>query len=782
MSLAVAPKRLPLQHTATEKANLPAIDVPGRNGGKENLPPRSQVSAGEKKPISRLYAPTAASQARGSMQARRAAPAPSNLQRSRTTEVSNAVPSRPSTTGMKHSRIAPASQFLDSQQGHEAPGRTQKTSLASVISAGRRQASTTSHAVQRPHIKDNSPGLKRSSPTQRPKAVESKASKLQHYPVLSGDLAQPDLYEDDWLRHQEVALTELINQLFSGAHQKKDELHDTDMSLRERLVEIYHQPHVSTLHQRLQASIQYGALSMPKDANPIVLSQDIGLRRRFLNLWLDSYDEELLRDAAEVIVGRQIPQTRSSSGQASMEVNIDPHHGRRKLISFLETFFVNAHDTSSDIDAEEGRWRKTVARSLMLIWLLDQAKMSRAISGCLFKALSPRKTSTHMLHTLATITLPSSIGDIARVLRQCNYGVSYQQDPLDEVTYRIDNMASDMRDGIFLTRLVEMLVFSATPNTLSQYLKLPCLGRAQKLFNVEIALSALNDRGRLGDAVHQVTPEDVVNGHREKTLSLLWSLVSAYGLEALVDFQELRKDVRRHTNEADLPRDFEYLSQHQEEVLLQTWATVLCAKENVEVTNLTTSFADGHAYAAIVDAFAPFCGISDLATEKDNAHSTSRGNALSRPQNSCAARLRTLGCSSAFIASLTSTNYTISNRQTTISNLAFLASRLLPLKRRHNAALTIQQAFRLKRSRTVASQRVTLMRLAHACATIVQTRNRLVDSATVLQRAWRGVLEARIGRLNGDVEQFQVLARGWMARRRVVARRRGVRDRVTGGW
>lgn len=784
MSLAVAPKRLPLQQMAKERGNVAAVDVPGQNGGKENLPPRSLTSFGEKRPSSRLFAPTAASQAKESVQTRRAVQPSSNpLQRTRPSSAAQErQPDRASIYG-KQSHGRPSMQQNEGHQTLRAPNLTNKTTTTSGDGPVARQRHITAPSapfskpwLTRPQGTSN----KRSSPTQQPKLTEPKATKLHHYAVLAGDLAQPDLYEDDWLRHQEVALTEVINQLFRGNVDNVELWHDANMTLRDRLIDLYHQPNVSTLHQRLQASLRYGALSLPRDASPTLVSQDIGLRRRYINIWLDTYDELLLKDAAQVVIGRQIPEDEGSDSQRSIERKFDPHYSRRGLISFLDTFFVDVQDAMSDVYTGEIRWRKMVSRSLMLIWLLDQAKASHAISGCLFKATSPHKTSTQVLSSLATIVLPSSVGDISRALGHCDYVVSHVQDPLDEVSYKIETLASDMRDGIFLCRLIEILLFRTDHNRLSKHLKMPCLGRAQKLYNVEIALSALSDYGGLRDAVRRITADDVVNGHREKTLSLLWSIVSTYGLEALLDFRELMADIRRQDEALSLPHDQQYLARHQQEDLLQMWAAAICAQHNGSVANLTTSFANGCAYAAIVTAFAPFCGTHQRTGEASSIGSMSHTATSAR--QSCGSSLRALGCSAAFITSLTS-SCTITNRQTTVSNLAFLASRLLPLKRRHNAAVSIQRAFRRRRSKLVASQRVTLMRLAHACAAVVQTQNRLMHAATVLQKAWRSVLAARIERLNEDVDGFQTMARAWLMRRRTQAHARaGDMARVMGGW
>ena len=801
MSLAAAPKRVPLQQVAPQEANMANLDIAGQNGGKENMPPEARALSKLKdnkaafqadivdkstRGRSSVFEPTAASRARQSIVPRNAVPlsrSTLNATRRRTTVAESAVTAT-------HVKSSGQSLLLPPVPKYRPPP---------VFDAVSEESKPTEH-------------MRRSKP------VERRTARLQQYPVLSEDIAQPELYEDSWLGHQEIALTELINEIFDAANPVQEEWERPKKSLRERLIGIYHQQNVATLHKRLRASLLYGALSRPKDAPSLPSpAHDIGLRKRFLSLWLESYNQKSLHTAAEVIFGRQLPQVFPKS--TGSEGSLDPHHGRRTLIGFLETFLIEVED-AEDPDEERGdnphgRWRKMILRSLMLIWLLDHAKASQAVQGCLFKPTSPRKTSGSMLHALAGMLIPS-VGDIGRVLRHLDYEVSHVQDPLDEVKHRITNVAVDLRDGVLLARLVELLLFAPNnalvgntaadatisvqlpdltilesalyntegmrcPRILSQHLKMPCLGRAQKVYNVEVVISALHNHGRLGDGAVDVTADDIVDGHREKTLSLLWSLVSTHGLEQLVDFGELATDIGRcATSTFDLealPNDRTCLTQIQQESLLEKWASVHCVQSGVRIGNLTTSFADGKAYAAILAEF------TDYIPFKSSRHPTSP----KIDSRGVEAQLYAFGCSTAFIKQLASICGTIPSRKTTISNLAFLASRLLPLARRHNAAMVIQRAFRFKGSKIFASQRITLMRLAHTCATIVQTRNKLISAAVVLQRSWRAVLDARILRLNTDVERFQAVAKSWMSRRRVRRERGGVRLndeslRTMGGW
>jgi abnormal spindle-like microcephaly-associated protein len=798
LSMTVAPKRLPLASVADPNVgNTTGIDVAGQNGGKENMPPNGLTAQGvddSKKSApglllhrsaavnSSLNQPTAASRSRQSMAARDAAPLSKSF--------GNAI---------KSLQTAGRGTFQSLDQ-IAVPAQKQYSPLGRQISVLQhkhpsQKATTQTSQANIDHVHN------------RPRSTLGRPARLPQYPVLSEDLAQPELYEDSWLNHQEIALTEVINRLFENAEASKPI--ESSVSLRERLIGMYHQPTVTRLYKRLQASLLYGALSRPKDVpGPPDPARDIGLRRRVLSLWLDSYNQDVLQAAAEVVFGHRIT-SRTSDAVASN--TLDPHRCRRQLAGFLETFLVDVEDVEHDL-AEYGednnpRWRKMVIRSLMLVWLLDQAS-TESSQDCLFRATSSRKSSAAIVQGLASMLIPS-IGDVLKVLRHLDYEVIYIQDPLDEVRYRIGNMALDLRDGVLLTRLVEILLFSprnlkhpsnssdatitvqmpdltilesalcdnrvsTAPRILSRHLKMPCIGRAQKAYNVDIALSALRDHGRLGHDVSEVSADDIVNGHREKSLGLLWSLVSTYGLDHLVDFRELAADIRRSPGaNADVQAvSFEdhSPSQLQYETLLKKWASCHCAGQGVRIGNLTTSFADGKAYAAIVDDFKGYTSDAVAQSKSSSDHQ--------RLQD----QLRSLGCSTAFIKQLTASGGAIQSRRTTLSNLAFLASRLLPLARRHRAAEVIQRAFRHRRSKILVSRRVVLMRLAHDCATVVQNQQKVERAATLIQQTWRRVLDCRIDKLNNDVSRLQCLAKGRLVRRRLHQQRSVQSHMVMAGW
>jgi abnormal spindle-like microcephaly-associated protein len=103
----------------------------------------------------------------------------------------------------------------------------------------------------------------------------------EQYPLLS-DVSRPELYEDNWLSHQEAAITQLVNSLFETSEEFERHKVSSNSDLT-KSCSIYHEPPFPVLHKRVQASLLYGALSIPKGitANASRLEGDIGLRRSF---------------------------------------------------------------------------------------------------------------------------------------------------------------------------------------------------------------------------------------------------------------------------------------------------------------------------------------------------------------------------------------------------------------------------------------------------------------------------------------------------------------------
>jgi len=136
--------------------------------------------------------------------------------------------------------------------------------------------------------------------------------------------------------------------------------------------------------------------------------------------------------------------------------------------------------------------------------------------------------------------------------------------------YNMRNIATDLRDGVRLARLVELLTHT---KDLSSALRVPAVSRLQKLHNVGLVLKKLNECIATNDpgyyclydshhCAHTLTlnfilflsrmysaqtdsidPKCIVDGHREKTLLLLWRMLYGFELRMLIDPDRVAKEV-----------------------------------------------------------------------------------------------------------------------------------------------------------------------------------------------------------------------------------------------
>ncbi|KAI9838561.1 MAG: hypothetical protein M1819_004870 [Sarea resinae] len=696
-SLAAAPKRAPLQQSSRPIQSISTTrDVAGRGGGKENIPPGGLLYENKgKKEAADIVITIKNSKSKGS-KTHHDTSSRHMLEGSTATSRVKAIESHKRTSS-------------DSAQDSDRV-KLLKARHASSSSAERRAKSVLK--TSRPSSLKLSPLSPRRSPThrvernRRPEKVPSKLTlplvaqlaeqQEERFPILLDDISRPELYEDSWLNHQEAAITQLINSLFESADGPDACVsHEDGHGLRKEMLQIYHQPSIPLLHKRLQASFLYGALSIPKElqSRALRLKDDLGMRRKYLDLWLETYQLPALKAAAEVVIGRESGTSpRLSNGSAAGD-DRRAKAEKRAVEAFLDTFLVRNDDGirakgvgtigsiarggdgfSADVGSQGWSWRRTLLRSLMVILLLDQAKSSGCIPGCLFQTSSPYKSSTAILLALSSTLLPS-LGDITRPLSHLNYQVQHTQYPLQEYSYRIKNLATDLRDGVRLTHLVELLLYppsslvqgqetvTVTMPTgeilsslqekdswvLSQHLKFPCLGRAQKTYNVQVALSAVQGVRGIGAMIEDITADDIVDGYREKTIGLLWGLVGKWGLSTLIDGQQLEKEIGRLQKKAAVAFGEDYESEEDDELeylegleryraLLRAWARIIGRLHGLRVSNLTTSFADGKVFEAIVDEYESYLPVSSCSG-RDAAGDQSRD---------LQGKLRRLGCSRTF--------------------------------------------------------------------------------------------------------------------------------------
>ena len=249
-------------------------------------------------------------------------------------------------------------------------------------------------------------------------------------------------------------------------------------------------------------------------------------------------------------------------------------------------------------------------RLLKLFFFLDRAKMANILdkSPRLFTKAAPVKSSRDVLISFCRDFLASE-GDITKHLRRVGLKVAYNQDPIDEIELGISNFAIDLRDGIRLTKLSEILT-GATHKSLLRVLRIPAVSRLQKLHNVGVALEALR---KAGVAVSEdIAPHHIVDGQRSTVLKLMWIIIAHYCFPSVLDTEKLEAEISdlQQRGGKDTGQDQKLLSkesssEEKSKHLLVRWCNAVGSLFGLEVTDLSTSFADGKALATIVHYYHP---------------------------------------------------------------------------------------------------------------------------------------------------------------------------------
>ncbi|XP_039286327.1 protein abnormal spindle isoform X2 [Nilaparvata lugens] len=268
---------------------------------------------------------------------------------------------------------------------------------------------------------------------------------------------------------------------------------------------------VAPIMSKVHAAIDKGTISVRQDKD---LHRDLGLQGKVLFL-LMCYNPLWLRVALEAVYGRPIP-LHSNSDVVGLVGFI-----RRNLLSDLHLTTLHCHPKVPHLmmpPFEEKMKKFILTKFVMIVYFLDQAKTVKLIrhDPCLFCKDSPYKDSRSILVEFNKEVMAG--GDMTRSLSTMGLKLMHRQTYLEEFEFRVRDR-SDLRDGVRLTKLVDQLLNVR----LTARLRVPAVSRIQKVHNVSLALTAFVDK--TGKEIENgVTSRDVVDGHREKTLSLVWQL------------------------------------------------------------------------------------------------------------------------------------------------------------------------------------------------------------------------------------------------------------------
>lgn len=274
---------------------------------------------------------------------------------------------------------------------------------------------------------------------------------------------------------------------------------------------------ITQVIQKLNAQIEKKLIAIRTDRN---LHLDVGLQKIIMELLL-SYNPLWLRIGLEAIYGLVLPLKSNNDIEGLTTFIIhrmfkNPHLKNKHSKSNAPNMLLPAY-----MDAIK---KFTLKKFFMLVFFLDQAKQKKLIphDPCLFCRNAICKESREIIIRF-TRELIAGIGDITKHLRPLGYVVSHKQSYLDEYKYGVHNIAIDIRDGVRLTKVMEIILMK---NGLLNQLRTPAISRLQKIHNVQVAFNALKEANFVIEG--DISAQDIADGHREKTLSLLWQLIHVF--------------------------------------------------------------------------------------------------------------------------------------------------------------------------------------------------------------------------------------------------------------
>jgi abnormal spindle-like microcephaly-associated protein len=578
-----------------------------------------------------------------------------------------------SSSSSNNNKLAASMPLLAEKKGAGAaahpPASTRKPLSSSTVNAG-----TAAKKGQQLQKGDHDEDRKKASAFAKPppgsiktlslaKPVAAKPQKLPSEGVMPPVHC---LFDDQWREKQEACFSEWINFMFAEEVSAAEaeaaestyralERRRHDDRVRWRVASVWESPEVRQIMYKVDKEVKLERLLMRMDR---MVHTDVGLRDLLLQILL-SINTASLRPALEVIYNQAIPRT-----HASDSVNLHRFLTSRltKNPDILSKFAING--SCSELNTSPGFYKELnsfiLLKFLQIILLLDRSKIGGALDGCLFnKAASvpgphgtikllPIRSTKDALVRFSKEFL-SGEGDVIRHLSLLGMSLTFQQTPLDEFDMTVTALASDLRDGVRLAQLVDRVAPPCSGNEIRQKLRVPAISRLQKVHNVNLALDRLKNLGLIQGNDKDLA-RDVVDGHREQTLGLLWLLMSNYQLPSVIAPSTLKEEIARILlqkrrsqrsgrrpgqagGDANPGRESNVcsnapLSGDIVELLLR-WCQSVCSPLGAQVHNFTTSFADGRVLCTLIHAYIP--GMLPLAaiqpTRCDVVGSTAQGAA-----------------------------------------------------------------------------------------------------------------------------------------------------------
>ncbi|XP_022716089.1 abnormal spindle-like microcephaly-associated protein homolog isoform X2 [Durio zibethinus] len=357
-------------------------------------------------------------------------------------------------------------------------------------------------------------------------------------------------------------------------------------------------------------NIDEGRLKM-KAHCPIVT--DVGMKEKASKI-LMSYNPIWLRIGLYIIFGGD--SLLSSDGDISSMQDISFLKMVIEKQFFSHTGLAKAYAYNKKVEGlyrpgyYENLGKVILKRILFLVLILDRAKSQTSLplkygidgvdggSPLLFIVSSGIKSSRQVLNDFLSSDVMHGEGNLLAHLVIVGYKVFHQQSALVEFDFQVSDLFVDLQDGVRLCRVIQLLQHD--PSILMKIV-VPSDTQKKNLANCGVALQYLRQAGVMlcDEDGLKITGDDVADGDKELTLSLLWNIFVHLQLPLLINKTIVADEITKICG-----FNMDNLNVINSTLLgtLLNWIQAICEKYDLKIDSFS-SLVNGKAIWCLLDYY-----------------------------------------------------------------------------------------------------------------------------------------------------------------------------------
>ncbi|XP_007026043.2 PREDICTED: abnormal spindle-like microcephaly-associated protein homolog isoform X2 [Theobroma cacao] len=357
-------------------------------------------------------------------------------------------------------------------------------------------------------------------------------------------------------------------------------------------------------------NIDEGRLKM-KSHCPIVT--DVGMKEKASKI-LMSYNPIWLRIGLYIVFGGESLLSSEEDNSSEQDISFLKMVIDKQF--FLHSGLAKAYAYNKKVEGlyrpgyYENLGNVILKRILLLVLILDRAKSQTSLpleygidgvdggSPLLFTVSSGIKSSRQVLNDFLSSDVMHGEGNLLAHLVIVGYKVSHQQSALVEFDFQVSDLFVDLQDGVRLCRAIQLLQHE--PSILMKMI-VPSDTHKKNLANCGVALQYLRQAGVMlcDEDGMKITGDDVADGDKELTLSLLWNMFVHLQLPLLIDKTIIADEISKIRG-----FNMENLNAVNSTLLamLLNWIQAICEKYDLKIDSFS-SLVNGKAIWCLLDYY-----------------------------------------------------------------------------------------------------------------------------------------------------------------------------------